>query len=800
MGKKSLPRVSIPVGSLASRTPGRPAYQYRPVTARSPDLLARSSSCSPTPTAYPTPQSNASVLGREKDRPAASPSSAQPSSELLDNSASASQNLDLGSDVSFGTHTRDEEHTPSDTPRIGRFRPLEASSIQPAETPKLRARNATTYAPILDDSLPAREEFWSRRALEDWGDDLPILHDDEVKAIEDRQAMPGINLQLAANYRLVEKYLSGVGPPLHDAAAYEKKQVLLDQLPIVFDSLNNDYNLQYQTVSKLVTVRFLGPPGLKPYDVRGRFAKFAVDSYALEEGPDKCVWRSVYTCSGSCERVDPAYHLHVNPSGKTDNFLQLLDHPQERDDTPEEVIPTRKHAPCPFNLFLEMTPSSIEKGVAFLILGMPEFHAEPQNKELLRISLAARNFLHTSATSLGTSMSKMKKLWKISERNGSAHRTMLAANGPLAHRGPTEKDFETALETAMRRERLDEMPLAAIEVLNQRHPESFLFCEYPSLLYDMRSPRFDKNSRFMCIIAPPHGLHNALRFAAENGLNVDSSWRNKNANRSPVTIVSTSNEYGHLVPVAVMVSSHADTETYTMFLRKVRQAIQDEAQRILDEPDRSTLPAKHSADLLSYAEDVVVAEEFCPAFVTIDCDDAERNAIREVWGNVTIILCQFHFMQAARLKGGHLFGRNERGRLQTVCFLRALRKCQRCPDESQWPDVYEEFRQSIRALLRPDQSIETIWSKIDTWLMNWWFSDRWRECLVDYGLPPNVTRGGPFTTNNLVEGAFRVFDRVYLDGVANKRLDRLVVIIVVDFFPSFQSYPPEKQRSDPQVC
>jgi hypothetical protein len=56
------------------------------------------------------------------------------------------------------------------------------------------------------------------------------------------------------------------------------------------------------------------------------------------------------------------------------------------------------------------------------------------------------------------------------------------------------------------------------------------------------------SDRFECILAPESGLDTAIAYAREHGMFMDSSWRNKNALRCPLTILCTINEYHRMVP------------------------------------------------------------------------------------------------------------------------------------------------------------------------------------------------------------------------------------------------------------
>ncbi|KAG8922235.1 hypothetical protein FRC02_012060 [Tulasnella sp. 418] len=78
-----------------------------------------------------------------------------------------------------------------------------------------------------------------------------------------------------------------------------------------------------------------------------------------------------------------------------------------------------------------------------------------------------------------------------------------------------------------------------------------------------------------------------------------------------------------------------------------------------------------------------------------------------------------------------------------------------------------------------------------------WFTDEWADMYTDMGLPPDQTRDGTWNTNNISESSFRQFDNVFLDNRNNKRIDRLAIIIVFDYFPYFQTWRDMGTRSPP---
>jgi hypothetical protein len=95
-----------------------------------------------------------------------------------------------------------------------------------------------------------------------------------------------------------------------------------------------------------------------------------------------------------------------------------------------------------------------------------------------------------------------------------------------------------------------------------------------------------------------------------------------------------------------------------------------------------------------------------------------------------------------------------------------------------------------------------------------------QEHVLDEGLPDGQTRDGPWNTNNWVEASFRTFNAVFLENRKNKRyvlmipdsncdhtlisilqtsIDRLLSIILDDFFMFYQFWGPGKARPDKKL-
>ncbi|EIW66398.1 hypothetical protein TREMEDRAFT_65685 [Tremella mesenterica DSM 1558] len=559
---------------------------------------------------------------------------------------------------------------------------------------------------------------------------------------------------------------------------YEEIEVAFHLIPKAFDMMTQDYLLRSQRVSDHIKVEWLDPPGLHPSDIRGRHAVFHVSDEAFAKGPDKLVWRSRFNCSGSCQQVQ-ALPTSLPAPQRPKRNLRKRQRKEERseghegseesearnrnegiegdewaeedqgslqgkEDPVETKRTTIRKRKCPLCVEVRMTPRSIRRGYCTIIQPLPSYHGDPKPLSLLRISYHMRNILHDAATLVGTTESRLKLRWFTSISKLHPYATWLSDNCP--HRMPKESDFATAIRTALRQDRLDTLPLAAIQVLHSANPSTFLSCEIPHDLVLGGTEEFPTNATFQCVISPKHALQTAIRHAHERGLAMDSSWRNKNAIRCPVTFLTTVNEHNHMVPMA-------------------------EAKALVNGTSEVISEFEDKEIVLSNA--ILITEDgFWPLMVMIDCDAAERNAAQTVFPGTPV------------------------GREKTSRFLSALRKCQRCDVEEEWEEVYEEFEADVLELLDGD---EEHWETIRTWLNTQWFSESWRKCIMDYGLPREHTRDGPLSTNNFVEAAFRTFDRVFLQARANKRIDKLLAVIVNIYFPMYLYSPPTSGRCDPDI-
>lgn len=329
---------------------------------------------------------------------------------------------------------------------------------------------------------------------------------------------------------------------------------------------------------------------------------------------------------------------------------------------------------------------------------------------------------------------------------------------------PNNLTYNQTITTILRQQRIDKDPLVAIEHVASINPSLFLHVSHSGSISHPDIPAKDKKP-ISCIIAPPHAIDNAILYGHCNGLFMDSSWRNKNAHRAPMTVLATHDDLHRMVPIAVMISQHAGEWDYRHFLKTVKAAVEERA-KILDSQAAKPAKSEDLHDRILQHATFIVEDTFMPPFVMIDGCDAERAAIDAVWPNIYKRVCQFHLMQAVRGHCRSYFGTLPPGELKTTAVLNAIRVAQRCPAEEQWAESWTKLGATVTDIA---QDRGQTWRDLGKYLKAHWFSDRWRKYCVDYGLPNYTFAEGPWSTNNYVESTFRVFDRVLLSGRSNKR-------------------------------
>ncbi|CAD6899872.1 unnamed protein product [Tilletia caries] len=96
------------------------------------------------------------------------------------------------------------------------------------------------------------------------------------------------------------------------------------------------------------------------------------------------------------------------------------------------------------------------------------------------------------------------------------------------------------------------------------------------------------SKRFTVGVKSTWSIQNLIRW---NGRAVfmDSSWRNKNENRAPLTFVTTTNAAGHMVPCVAYLSTDTTSRSFQHLLRALENEVVAEAARVCSDDDRTPL-------------------------------------------------------------------------------------------------------------------------------------------------------------------------------------------------------------------
>ena len=215
-----------------------------------------------------------------------------------------------------------------------------------------------------------------------------------------------------------------------------------------------------------------------------------------------------------------------------------------------------------------------------------------------------------------------------------------------------------------------------------------------------------------------------------------------------------------------MIHESKESRAYQHMLEALKDRVEQHAKRLIEHDTEPRYRNRHLMNSLLKHCVEVAEDDFIPSFMMIDGDDAERLAIENTFPGLPIRLCQFHFMQACISRVRSVFGRSKPGLHKTTQVIRSLRKLQRCPNESEWPSSYQMFKNDIDSIAN-DQGRAR--ASLIEYFERSWFSTIWRPYCIDYGIPEENTRDGPWSTNNFAEAAFCTFDRVFLCCHVNKR-------------------------------
>ncbi|TFK84165.1 hypothetical protein K466DRAFT_497090 [Polyporus arcularius HHB13444] len=300
----------------------------------------------------------------------------------------------------------------------------------------------------------------------------------------------------------------------------------------------------------------------------------------------------------------------------------------------------------------------------------------------------------------------------------------------------------------------------------------------------------DALSPFMVAITDEFSMDSLILHGSERGWALDSSWRNKNENRAAVTLLIAVDEQYHAVPGAVFLSANTRAETLEKFLTETKIKLKERARAITEGTAGIEGRTPEQEAKLRQQAEKMMNDEYEPSHFMIDKCLAELHAISIAYPLALIRLCQFHVVQAITRVERDSGDRGSPMRLGVELkaeIIYHFRRLQRCRTHEAWADAEKTFFRNVQRAIRYQEQYDFVYR----YFKSNWFTEEWIPTFTDIGLPEGQTRDGTWNTNNYIERSFRTFDAIFLEHRKNKRLDRLVLIIIHDFLPYFKNWPPE---------
>ncbi|KAE8220092.1 hypothetical protein CF319_g6335 [Tilletia indica] len=533
--------------------------------------------------------------------------------------------------------------------------------------------------------------------------------------------------------------------------------ILTRQLYQWFECQTNDYSSHDHKSVGWVELVWIGHGGDSPHDVSAR--PFIVEAASITDADRPViantggvVYRHYYDCLGLC--VHPLKDL--NPDTKT-----------------------KAAGMCAGNvkLLIEVDAKDLTKCHIY----QKGRHPEAKNLDDLQYSRRLRLHMMDLGSRSGMTSAKLKQEL-LRGLASSADTGALPRRGPLpTFRLPTAAQIDRLMSSIRQANRLHSDPFVAVHQFTRLNTDN-VFAYRPLSITK-------KEKRFSLGVKSSWSIQNLIMWQGR-AMFMDSSWRNKNENRAPLTFVTTTNSAGHMVPAAAYLSADATADSYAHLLRNLEKEVVMEAARICAAPSDNA-----NARLLKHAHEISQQRSWRPASVMIDKCRAEFNAIEEVWPGIQVRICQFHVMQAicrwdVDIKTASSSPPSiKRKDKPAICL--AFRGAQRCRQISDWPATLEIFEANITKTLHEYES-SVVAQVIAYFRVNWW-SPPWHLLVTDIGLGAGQTRDG-INTSNTIERAFKTFDEVFLSCRVNKRIDRLVHVLVCDWLVYYEAYSSTEPR------
>ncbi|KIJ28037.1 hypothetical protein M422DRAFT_270726 [Sphaerobolus stellatus SS14] len=254
-----------------------------------------------------------------------------------------------------------------------------------------------------------------------------------------------------------------------------------------------------------------------------------------------------------------------------------------------------------------------------------------------------------------------------------------------------------------KRGRLHDDPFVAIGILARRNRDKIYY--YTS--HDRSKP--DLMSKFTCAMANRWTLENIILHGTQDGLGIDTSWRNMNENRAGVTFITGVNKNGHLVPCSALLSANIKTETLQQYLMQTE---------------------RHEG-----APQLSLAFKFR---MLIYFRQAQRCRSLEKWPTF-----RDHFFK----------------HLKRLCLADSAARLNEPELDNGALEIEEEEEE---AMLPVEKRINRF-----SWLQIYydknWFCQTWLIHITDINLPPGQNKNRTYATNNWSEAAFLTFNKVFLN-------------------------------------
>ncbi|CAD6890734.1 unnamed protein product [Tilletia caries] len=565
-----------------------------------------------------------------------------------------------------------------------------------------------------------------------------------------------------------------------------------------FESQFNDYSSHDLSTVPWVNLTWMGHPGDSPRDLSARpwFVQFGAgvnnnskDIATLSRKETaRIVVRAHFRCLGRCV---------PHPVGGDEEEEDETETDADADESESKIPENSKgkgtglaRGECPdgVRLLVEVKSSDLSQAEVY----MRGHHVEAKPARL-QYSRRLRLYLLDVGSRIGMTPALLK--------NEMLHGIESADLGALPRqftrppfRIPSHKKVEQLMKNLRSSKRLHQDPFAAVNIFVQRNPE--LTFGYQKLQVRAKSFKFSVGIKSLWSIQNLIRHHGRL-------MHLDSSWRNKNENRSPLTFVTITNEADHMVPCAAYLSANVTAASIGSLLTALQKEVMEEVERICDlgEKELNQL-RKRDPQLVKRAADIQKRGAWQPAGVMIDKCTAELNAIKTVWPEVQVRLCQFHAIQAIGRwdtdSTQNLKNRKSPGIsiAQKLLICIAFREAQRCRDGAEWSQFQTAFEKEVNSILA--RCTAAVRKQVVSYFRENWWNDTWRDIATDIGLEDTQTRDHA-NTNNTIERAFKTFDNIFLACRVNKRIDRLVHILATDWLPYYEQFSSSEPRVNPEV-